>query len=124
VFCRLLLRRLHQAERLSEAFPGTLLSWMHPGFFVFAGPPVEPEAIESRESQARYIARPPMTMDALQKRPDQTLGLETPPDPRTGATMLVLDPLKWIHRITAHIPETVSKLETLAAHVRRSLQMP
>jgi hypothetical protein len=25
--------------------------------------------------------------------------METPPDPRTGATLLVLDPLEWIHRI-------------------------
>jgi hypothetical protein len=113
VFRCLLLRRLHQAERLSVAFMGRLLSWMHPGFSVFAGPPVEPEAIESLESQARYIARPAMAMDALQKRPDGTLGLETPPDPRTGATLLVLDPLEWIHRITAHIPDP-------GRHTRRS----
>ena len=34
-----------------------------------------------------------------------TLALETPPDPGTGATILILDPLEWIHRITAHIPD-------------------
>jgi hypothetical protein len=27
------------------------------------------------------------------------------PDPRTGATRLALDPLEWIHRIAAHIPD-------------------
>jgi len=62
VFRRLLRRRLHQAERLSVAFMGRLLSWMHPGFSVFAGPPVEPKPIESLESQARYIARPAMAI--------------------------------------------------------------
>jgi hypothetical protein len=31
--------------------------------------------------------------------------LETPPDPRTGATSIELDPLEWIHRITSHIPD-------------------
>jgi hypothetical protein len=79
---------------------------------VFAGPPVEPEAIESLESQARYIARPPMAMDALQKGRDRTLELDTPPDPRTGATVLVLDPLEWIDRST-HIPDP-------GRHARRS----
>jgi hypothetical protein len=104
VFRRMLLQRLHQAERLSETFMNNLLSWEHPGFTVFAGPPVEPAALESLESQARYIARPAMAMDALQKQDDGNPALETPPDPRTGATLLVLDPLEWIHRIAAHIP--------------------
>lgn len=99
LFRRLMLRHLHEAERLSESFMEKLLSWVHPGFSVFAGPAVEPTEAGSLESQARYIARPAMAMDALQKRPDGTLALETPPDPRTGATLLVLDPLEWIHRI-------------------------
>ena len=43
-------------------------------------------------------------MDALQKLEDGRLTLETPPDPHTGATRLTLDPIEWIHRITAHIP--------------------
>ena len=101
VFRRLWLRRLHQAERLSEAFMNNLLSWVHPGFSVFAGPPVEAGNQESLESQARYIARPAMAMDALRQLPDGTLAMETPPDPRSGATLLVLDPLEWIHRIAS-----------------------
>jgi hypothetical protein len=44
-------------------------------------------------------------MDALVKRDDGALAIETPPDPRTGADMLVFDPLEWIHRITTHIPD-------------------
>ena len=107
VFRRLWLERLHKAERLSETFMHNLLSWVHPGFSVFAGPPVEAAALTSLESQARYITRPALaqiSMDALQKREDGRLAMETPPDPRTGATSIALDPLEWIHRITAHIP--------------------
>jgi hypothetical protein len=44
-------------------------------------------------------------MDALRKLEDGNLALETPLDPRSGATRLVLDPHEWIHRITAHIPD-------------------
>ena len=105
VFRRLLLKRLHDAERLSEDFMRNLLSWVRPGFSVFAGPPVEAAALTSLESQARYITRPALAMDALHKLDDGKLALETPPDPRTGATLIVLDPLEWIHRITSHIPD-------------------
>jgi hypothetical protein len=100
VFRRLLLERLHQAQRLSETFMHNLLSWVHPGFSVFAGPPVDGAALTSLESQGRYITRPALAMDALEKRDDGNLALETPPDPRSGSTRLVLDPLEWIHRIT------------------------
>jgi hypothetical protein len=40
-------------------------------------------------------------MDALRKLEDGNLALETPLDPRSGGTLLVLDPHEWIHRITA-----------------------
>jgi len=110
---RLWLRRLHQAERRSEAFMNKLLSWVHPGFTVFAGPAVAAGNLESLESQARYIARPAMAMDALRQRGDGTFAMETPRDPRSGATLVVLDPLEWIHRITAHIPDA-------GQHTRRS----
>jgi hypothetical protein len=105
VFRRLFLERLHRAERLSETFMHNLLSWVHSGFSVFAGPPVDPAAVAALESQSRYITRPALAMDALEKLDDGRLSLETPPDPRTGATRIVLDALEWIHRISAHIPD-------------------
>ncbi len=105
VFRRLFLERLRRAERLTETFMHNLLSWVHPGFSVFAGPPVDGAALASLESQSRYITRPALAMDALEKLDDGTLALETPPDPRTGATCVVPDPLQWIHSITAHIPD-------------------
>jgi hypothetical protein len=45
VLRRSLLERLHQAERLSESFMHNLLSWVHPGFSVFAGPIVDGAAL-------------------------------------------------------------------------------
>jgi len=105
LFRRLLLLRLHQAERLTESFMHNLLSWVHPGFSVYAGPPVDAAETASIESQARYITRPVLAVDALEKLDNGTLVLDTPPDPRTGATSIELDPLEWIHRITSHIPD-------------------
>jgi hypothetical protein len=105
VFRRLLLLRLHKAERLSESFMHNLLTWVHPGFSVYAGPPVDAAETASMESQARYITRPVLAMDALEELDNGSLGLQTPPDPGTGATSMELDPLEWIHRITSHIPD-------------------
>jgi hypothetical protein len=101
----MLLMQLPKAERLSESFMHNLLSCVHSGFSVYAGPPVDAAEIVSLESQARYIARPVLAMDGLAKLDDGNLALETPPDPRTGATSMELDPLEWIHRITSHIPD-------------------
>jgi len=56
------------AERLSETFMLNLLSWVHPGFSVFAGPPVEAAALTSLESQARYITRPALAGRSCEAR--------------------------------------------------------
>jgi hypothetical protein len=58
VFRRMLLLRLHKAERLTEFFMHNLLSWAHPGFSVYTGPPVGAAQLASLESQARYITGP------------------------------------------------------------------
>ena len=44
-------------------------------------------------------------MDGLRKLDDGSPALETPRDARIGASGPVLDPLAWIRRITAHIPD-------------------
>jgi hypothetical protein len=51
VFRRMLLWRLNQAERLSESFMQNLLSWVHSGFSVYAGSPVDAVEVASMESQ-------------------------------------------------------------------------
>ena len=70
VFRRMLLLRLHKAERLTESFMHNLLSWVHPGFSVYAGPQVDAAERASQESQARYMTRPAVAMDSLQKLDD------------------------------------------------------
>ena len=52
---------------------------------------------------ARYIARPTLAIDSLRRRQDSLLEIQTPSDPRTGATVRIFDPLEWIHTATAHI---------------------
>jgi hypothetical protein len=93
VFRRMLLSRLHKAERLTESFMQNLLSWVHPGFSVYASSPVEGAGTASLESQARYITRPAVALDSLRRLDDGNLVMDTPPDPRTGATSITLDPL-------------------------------
>jgi len=41
----------------------------------------------------RYLVRPPVATDRVHGTTDGRVLIETPPDPRTGATTLVLDPL-------------------------------
>ena len=57
------------------------------------------------ERVARYIARPALAIDSLGRREDGSLEIQTPPDPRTGATLRILDTLEWIHTVAAHIPD-------------------
>jgi len=72
---------------------------------VYAGPAVNAAERASIEAQAGYITRPVLAMDALANHADGRLVIETPPDPKTSATSIDLDPLEWIHRITSHIPD-------------------
>ena len=54
---------------------------------------------------ARYAVRAPVSMDRVHTTDDGRVLLEIPPDPRTRATVLVLDPLEWVRRITNQVPE-------------------
>jgi hypothetical protein len=48
--------------------------------------------------------------------------VSTPPDPRTGATEVVLDPLDWIHLLTGQIPEPrAHPIRYFGAYSRRRL---
>jgi len=55
--------------------------WVHSGFSVFAGPPVEAGETATLELQARYISRPALAMDVLQKQNDGSFAVQTDPDP-------------------------------------------
>src|SRR5213592_3770232 len=48
--------------------------------------------------------RPPLAADSI-RRHEGSIEITTRPDPRTGSTHRLFDPLDWIHAVTAHIPD-------------------
>ena len=105
LFRRLVIRALVAAQRLSEDFAQKLLSWRHSGFSVYARQVVTEDEAKRLKRLARYLTRPPLAQGRLRTATDGSLLLQTPPDPRTGAAMLRLDPLELIHRLTLQIPD-------------------
>ena len=73
-------------------------------FSVFAGEPLSPRDPEQLERLARYITRPPLAADSI-RRHEGSIEITTRPDPRTGSTHRLFDPLDWIHAVTADIPD-------------------
>jgi len=65
VFCRRLLGRLHRAERLSEEFHRSLLSWATSGFSVHGEQRAPAEAGQGAEGLARYLTRGPVVLDVV-----------------------------------------------------------
>ena len=53
---------------------------------------------------ARYLTRAPVRIDAAEQDEAGQIRIATPPDPMTGATERVMDPLEWIHALTNQIP--------------------
>ena len=92
MFRRLLLRRLHQAERLSEGFMCRLLSWTPSGFSVFARQLIMPDERERLERMARYLTRAPLSLSSVHLDDGGHVEVTTAPDPRTGETLKRLDP--------------------------------
>jgi hypothetical protein len=104
-FRQRVISELRKARRLSEDFADTLLGWEHSGFSVQAGRQAAPGETSRIEEMGRYLARPPMPQDLPELLPDGQVLVPTPPDPRTGATEVVLDPLDLLHRIVIQIPD-------------------
>ncbi len=48
----------------------------------------------------RDLVRPPVATDRVHATVNGRVLIETPPDPHTGATTLVLDPRDWVRRLT------------------------
>ena len=105
VFRRLLLERLHRGERLSEEFLRSLLGWVQSGFSAHGEQTVPAEDVKGTERLARYLTRGPLPIDVVEKAEGGRLRVRTPPDPRTGLTDKLLDPLALIHALTTQIPD-------------------
>lgn len=105
LFRRLVITALVKAKRLSQDFAKKLLSWRHSGFSVYARQLVLSDEPDRLGRLARYLTRPPLAQHRLRAGPDGSLRLAIPPDARTGATSLSLDPLDAIHALTLQIPD-------------------
>jgi hypothetical protein len=105
VFRRVVVRRLVQAERLSEEFAETLLTWTHTGFSVWGEQVVYPQEGERLERLARYVARPPLAVGLVEETGEGKVRVRTPPDPRTGTTEMELDPVEFVHALGRQVPD-------------------
>jgi hypothetical protein len=104
-FRKLLLKRLHRAERLSETFMNKLLEWNPSGFSVHAEQLVYDDQTQKLENLALYLTRAPVKLSSITQTPEGQVCVTTPPHPLTGNTVLVLDALDWIHAICQQIPD-------------------
>jgi hypothetical protein len=104
-FRKLLLKRLHRAERLSETFMNKLLEWNPSGFSVHADQLVFDDETQKLENLALYLTRAPIKLSSITQTPEGQVCVTTPPHPLTGNTVLVLDALDWIHAICQQIPD-------------------
>jgi hypothetical protein len=105
LFRRLLLARLHRAERLSQTFMEKLLAWSPSWFSLNATQLVMPDEPQRLERLARYLTRAPLRIDAAEQDDSGQIRIATPLDPMTGATERILDPLDWIRALTTQIPD-------------------
>ncbi|UCF67519.1 MAG: transposase zinc-binding domain-containing protein [Acidobacteriota bacterium] len=104
VFRRLVLGRLNRAKRLSQEFMQNLLSWEHSGFSARLGVAIGADDRAGLERLVRYIVRVPVPAGTV-RIAGRAVIVCTPPDPRTGATQLSLDPLprgRTVRRTVRH----------------------
>lgn len=98
-FRGLLLAALRRAERPSEELSESLLAWRHSGFSVHGEQRLEEQDGAGLKRLARCVTRPALAAGAVTLREDGRVELATPPDPRTGASSRVLDPLNFVHAV-------------------------
>jgi len=110
-FRELVLDELVKEERLSEDFRDKLLRFRHGGGFSVHGRHLILNTEPARLAHmARYMARPPVAADRVRVAANGRVLLDVPPDPKTGDTVLVLDPMEWLRRLTNQIPDAGSHL--------------
>ena len=124
-FRRLVLRALHKEERISETFLESLATWRHGGgFSAYARHLILNEEPARLAHMTRYLVRPPVATDRVHATTDGRVLIETPTDPRTGATTRLLDPVEWVRRMTNQIPDARMHLvRYYAAYANRSRRL-
>jgi hypothetical protein len=92
---------------LSEERAALLLSWQHhTGFSVDGSVKVEPEDGAGLERLARYIMRPPVSLDRMRwNQGAAEVAYTLKPKDGRPAGQESLDPLDFLARLIAHVPE-------------------
>jgi len=93
LFRRLVLAALRKADRLSESFHERLLSWSPSGFSVYGKQIAHADEPGKLERMARYIARAPFALGKIHVLANDRVRVDTPPEPKTGATHVDMDVL-------------------------------
>ena len=90
-----MLDELVRANRLSLEFREKLLCWRHGGgFSVYGRHLLLNEEPARLLHMARYAVRPPVALDRVHETDHGRVLLDIPPDPKTGDTVLSLDPIE------------------------------
>ena len=118
-FRRLVIAALARAERLSEEFALTLLSWERSGFSVYAEQVVLAEEKARLARLARYVARAPLPDARVREGPDGRLLV------RTGPGEVAFSPLELIHALSQQIPDRGQHLvRYYGAYANRAQALP
>jgi hypothetical protein len=73
------------------------------GFSVHAEQLVFDDEPEKLEKFASYLTRAPIRLGSITETAEGRVSVTTPPHPLTGNTVLLLDPLDWMHAICQQI---------------------
>ncbi len=90
---------------MSESFHDRLLSWSPSGFSAYGKQVAHADEPAKLERMARDIARAPFALGKIHLLPKDRVRIDTPPDPKTGATHVEIDALECIQRVTTQIPD-------------------
>ena len=73
-------------------------AWLvcHSGFSVHVGAPIKASEPKSVERVGRYLVRAPVALGKVHPQKDGRVKLLTPPDPKTGVSSRLFDPLDWV----------------------------
>jgi len=103
-FRRRFIERLEEAERLRPETRERFLSWKHSGFSVDATQRLAAGERERAERLARYATRVVLATGKVERLAGGRVRIQTPPDPRTGQTVLELDELEFMHAVCQQVP--------------------
>jgi len=96
---------------ISEQLVEKIRSWRHWGFSIHCETRIEGDDAKGRQALAEYIARAPFSMERMTVNEDASAVLYRGEHfhPSLKRNFDVSDPLEWLARITAHIPDKGAK---------------